>query len=487
MLDLALTSFVALIIFFGFRRPFIWVLVYLYVDIISPQKITYHMLNSVPISLIAFILAVVGWMFFDRKENVHFTFRQGLILTLLIYCGITTQTAAFPTEAAEKWAWVWKSLVFAMFLPMTLRTRLRIESAALIMCLSAGAIVICGAIKTLAGGGGYGMLRLFVNDNTGLYEGSTISLLAIAIIPLIQWLAKHGTIFPPEKRVKLFANALCFACLLIPIGTEERTGLICAAILGIILLRSVKNKGLYIAMTAVGLFIAVPLLPATYTMRMDTIKNNQADQSAATRLAMWKWTLGYVTDHPFGGGFASNLGSHIKLELLATKGSGNTTAMEKTVITDDQRAFHSSYFEMLGEQGWPGLIMWLLLNFGGMIQLEGTRRKLKGSNDPRDRSDSALATALQQGHLCYLVGAAFVGIAYQPFVYMLIGLQIALSEMVARRVRDRQPKAARQMVVPAGKQAPVAQPNGHAPLPAQPLVPTLRPGGAPGRGFNPAT
>ena len=144
-----------LILAMGMRRPFIWVLVYLYVDIISPQKITYHMLNAIPISLIAFILAVMGWLIFDRKENVHFTGRQALILMLLIYCGITTQTADFATEAAEKWAWVWKSLVFAMFLPMTLRTRLRIEAAALVMCLAAGGIVICGAIKSLLGGGGY--------------------------------------------------------------------------------------------------------------------------------------------------------------------------------------------------------------------------------------------------------------------------------------------------------------------------------------------
>ena len=35
--------------------------------------------------------------------------------------------------------------------------------------------------------GGYGTLKLFVNDNTGIYEGSTLSTVAIAIIPLIWW------------------------------------------------------------------------------------------------------------------------------------------------------------------------------------------------------------------------------------------------------------------------------------------------------------
>ena len=33
---------------------------------------------------------------------------------------------------------------------------------------------------TIAGGGGYGTLRLFVPENAGLYEGSTLSMMAIA-------------------------------------------------------------------------------------------------------------------------------------------------------------------------------------------------------------------------------------------------------------------------------------------------------------------
>ena len=52
--------------------------------------------------------------------------------------------------------WAWKALAFAAFLPLTLRTRLRIEALLLFMTLSAGSIIIVGGIKTLAGGGGYG-------------------------------------------------------------------------------------------------------------------------------------------------------------------------------------------------------------------------------------------------------------------------------------------------------------------------------------------
>jgi len=118
VLDLFLAGFMALVLLMGLRRPFIWVLAYLYVDIVSPQKISFSLLTNVQLSLIVFLLAVIGWMFFDRKEGVAFTFRQFLMVFLLVYCGITTQSADFPVNAAEKWGWVWKSLVFAIFLPL---------------------------------------------------------------------------------------------------------------------------------------------------------------------------------------------------------------------------------------------------------------------------------------------------------------------------------------------------------------------------------
>ena len=64
--------------------------------------------------------------------------------------GTTTLNADFPVDALDKWDWVWKALVFAVFLPFTLRTRLRIEALLLFMILSAASIIIVGGIKTLA-------------------------------------------------------------------------------------------------------------------------------------------------------------------------------------------------------------------------------------------------------------------------------------------------------------------------------------------------
>ena len=257
MIDLALTAFVFAVLAAGVRRPFLWVLAYVYIDILAPQKISWILLTHLPISLIAFVLAFAGWAYMDSKAGSRFSFRQGLIALLLAYCGLTTLSADLPEFAAEKWSWVWKALVFAVFLPLTLRTRLRMEALTLIMVLSAAAIIIPAGIKTLASGGGYGSLHLLVNDNTGLYEGSTLSMVAVAIIPLVLWLARFGTIILPGRVTWLFAAALSFACLLIPVGTQTRTGLICIAVLAVLLLRSARHRLLYLGLGGAVLLLSL--------------------------------------------------------------------------------------------------------------------------------------------------------------------------------------------------------------------------------------
>ncbi len=433
MLDLAITCFVFALLALGLRRPFVWVLAYLYIDILTPQRISWGLLASLPISLIAFLLAFGGWLMIDSKTDSRFTLRQGLIALLLVYCGLTTLSADYADSAVEKWAWVWKALFFAIFLPLTLRTRLRIEAAALTIVLTVGAIVICGGIKTLAGGGGYGTLRLFVADNAGIYEGSTLSTISIAIVPLIWWLARFGTIFPRGRLVTLFAAALTFAALLIPIGTQTRTGLLCIALLGVLSLRAVKRRFLYLAMGGVLALAAIPFLPESYTKRMSTIENHHSDQSASTRVAVWMWTLDYVKDHPFGGGFDAYRGNRLRVPTSKAVGTGNNVTIQTEYHEEVGRAYHSAYFEMLGEQGYPGFLLWAWIQLLGIWQMERLRRRWMKRAAPGREWIAPLANALQLSQMVYFVGALFVGIAFQPVMFMLIGLQCGLWSY-ARRI-----------------------------------------------------
>ena len=434
MRDLVFVAFLAAIFGMGLRRPFILVLAYVYIDIVSPQRLTYILLNTVPISLVAVALAVGGWLLMDDKSDSRFTPRQGLIVVLLLYCWATTAGADFPLDAKDKWDWVWKCLAFAAFLPLTLRTRLRIEALLLFMILSAASIIIVGGIKTAAGGGGYGQLDLMVNNNSGLYEGSTISTVAIAIIPLIAWFMRYGTIFRPDWKVKGFCLCLIFACVLIPIGTSTRTGTLCTILVVLLSLRNARRKVLYVSLIAAAGLVAVPFLPASFTDRMSTIKSHDADESASTRLAVWQWTIDYAKQHPFGGGFEAYRGNHIRYEIKRVAGADGSAAPAVTdqAVTDKARGYHSAYFEMLGEQGYLGLALWLAISVIGLVRMEVLRRRYR---DPDGAFGWAgpLAAALQTAHLVYLLGAAFIAIAFQPFVYMLIGAQIGLDSYLARR------------------------------------------------------
>lgn len=439
MRDLIFVGYLGLILLLAFKRPFIFTLIYAYIDIVAPQRLSYFMLNSVPLSLIVFALAVLGFLISDDKKDVRIAPRWVLMILLLAYCGYTTTIADEPLFAQEKWAWVWKALVFAAFLPLTLRTRLRIEALALTMVLCASALIVTGGIKTALGGGGYGVLVLLIDNNSGLYEGSIISTVSIAIIPLMLWLAKHGTIFKPEWRVYVYTAALILAALLIPVGTQARTGLVCIVVLAVLLLRFNRYRFAYAAAAVTIAIMSIPFLPQSFVERMETIENYEQDESASTRIAVWSWTWEYVKQNPMGGGFDAYRQNKISYEIEVIDENGLATGEIESGtkdIEDEGRAYHSSYFEMLGEQGWPGLIIWLLIHVGGVWRMEVVRRMYQKRNREDEAWVAPLAIALQNAQIIYLVGSVFVAIAFQPFVYMLIGLQIGLDTYLARRRKE---------------------------------------------------
>lgn len=432
MLDLVFLAFIGYVLALGLRRPFIWVLLYVYIDILAPQRIGYSIISTMPMSLIAFAAAFGGWLALDRKTGARFTLRQGLMLALLIYCWWTTGNAAFPVEAATKWDWVWKALLFAIFLPLTLTTRARIEGLALVLLLSVATIVIGTGLKTVLGGGGYENLKFFVNDNSGIYESSTLATVAIGLVPLLWWFVRHGTVFRSHWAVTAFAVALTFACLLVPIGTEARTGLLCIAALGGLMLRYTKRRFMFVAGAAVLGLTALPFLPQSYYDRMATLAAPGGDESASTRMAVWEWTVDYAAQNPFGGGFDAYRGNRFSYTMPVKEVSGNTTTVEYREVIDEGRAFHSSIFEMLGEQGWPGLMIWLALHGLGLWQMERIQRGWRDRTDEATRWIAPLAAALQMGAVIYIVGALFQGIAYQPVMLMLVGLQIGLNTYCKR-------------------------------------------------------
>jgi O-antigen ligase len=201
-------------------------------------------------------------------------------------------------------------------------------------------------------------------------------------------------------------------------------------------IRNARRKFLYLGLIGASAALAVPFLPASFTQRMSTIENHQADESASTRVAVWAWTIDYAKSHPFGGGFDAYRGNHIRYEIRkADPAAGPAGAVTDTAVTDKARGYHSAYFEMLGEQGYPGLAIWVSISLIGLFRMEVLRRRYR-ERDGEFAWAGPLAAALQTAHCVYLLGAAFIAIAFQPFIYMLIGAQIGLDTYLARRRKE---------------------------------------------------
>jgi O-antigen ligase len=74
----------------------------------------------------------------------------------------------------------------------------------------------------------------------------------------------------------------------------------------------------------------------------------------------------FAKHNPFGGGFEAYRQNKVSYKTINTDYAGkNNAALETNDIVEKGRAYHSAYFEMLGEQGYPGLGLWLTLHLWG--------------------------------------------------------------------------------------------------------------------------
>jgi len=214
-----------------------------------------------------------------------------------------------------------------------------------------------------------------------------------------RWLCGLPSMAPSSNRIVIFAS------LLIPVGTEARTGLLCIAALAVLLLRDVKRRMTFLVAGAALGVAALPFLPQSYYDRMATIAQPGGDESASTRLAVWEWTLDYAQRNPLGGGFDAYRGNSFTYEMPVKEEVGNTTSVEYREVTDEGRAYHSAVFELLGEQGYPGLVIWMLLHGLGIWQMEKIRSRWRGRTAEGETWQAPMAQALQIAGIIYFVGA----------------------------------------------------------------------------------
>ncbi|WP_291141299.1 DUF5935 domain-containing protein [Hydrogenophaga sp.] len=401
----------------GFQASFIFVLAYVWVDIFTPQQIAFSLISSVPVSLILGLCVFVS--FFRLPKDAYVKARAVTWITLLFgfWMTLTLFWAAVPGPALGKWDWAFKSVMFSALVPFFLRTRVHIEAMLWTLVISGIAHCIPFGFKVLISGGGYGKPLGLILSNHGLGEGSTLALISVCLVPMCLYLYKHQTLVPYKRAAKVMLGGFIALAVLTSIGTYARTGLIALGLLSALLIMRSKSKFTYLMVVAIGVAIVASIASDQWISRMETI-GDDTEGSAMGRVAVWLWTLDYVATHPWGGSFEVYRINVSKM-LLADGSTLEVTG----------KAFHSIYFEVLGETGVPGIICFLLL---ALLTRNAFARVSKRIAPPGEEWIQDAARYLLFTLYVFMAGGAFVGIGFQSFFYYLVAFGMAMTNLSNR-------------------------------------------------------
>ena len=270
-----------------------------------------------------------------------------------------------------------------------------------VAAMSIGFYGFKGGVFTIATGGRY---LVWGPEGSFLSGNNEIALALTMVMPLLWYLWKQ-TDGKWVKRALAAGFVLCLAS--VTASYSRGAYLAIAAMLGAIWWRS-DRKWLGAGLMVIATMLAFGLMPEKFTQRVDSIAEYKDDASAMGRINAWQFATNVALDHPVtGGGY----------------GVFNREAFHR--YAPDPEAFHdahSIYFEILGEQGFVGLA--LFLGFAGFAFLESQRIRKATRDDPEKAWAFDLVTALQASAIAYAVGGAFLGLAYLDLPYQLVALVV---------------------------------------------------------------
>jgi putative inorganic carbon (HCO3(-)) transporter len=171
--------------------------------------------------------------------------------------------------------------------------------------------------------------------------------------------------------------------------------------------RSDSKAVVGVLLVVVGVAL-IGFMPDTWMSRMETIGEYQEDSSAMGRINAWQMAWNLASHNFFGGSFGI-----YNLETFGRYAPNPT----------DVHAAHSIYFQVLGEQGFLGLFIFLLL--WALVWKGAGRMRKQGLKQPETRWVSDLGSMCQVSLAGYAIGGAFLSLAYFDLPYNILILVVA--------------------------------------------------------------
>ena len=402
MRDLIVTAIIFGGLFFVFRRPHYGIYLWSWLAYMNPHRLCWGFAYTFPFALIVAIVTLFSYLMSKESKRIPWTAEIVVLLLFnawMIFCNLF---AFYPDFAWTEWNKVWKIQLMTLVTIMLISDRERLHWLVWVIAVSLGFYGIKGGIFTIIHGGVYqvrGPFGTFIGGN------NEIALALIITVPLIRYLHLQAT----KNWVRWGLAGAMVLTGVAAIGSQSRGALVAMLAMGVFLWLKSRGKimtGIYMA---VAISIMAMVMPQKWYDRMNTIQNYEQDDSAQGRINAWYTAYAVAKDRITGGG----------LDMFKP-GTFKRYAPDPNNIHD----VHSIYFEVMGELGFTGFALFMLL---GLLTWWKAGKVIKRCRkNPQVKWAVDLASMTQVSLIGFATGGAFLGLAFFDLYYHLVAIIVIL-------------------------------------------------------------
>jgi probable O-glycosylation ligase (exosortase A-associated) len=416
MRDLIIGLLILAPMLMALRHPWIGALGWTWISTMNPHAYSWRV-SSMPVAAAMAGATFIGLLISSDKKRFFITRETFVLMLFMTWITITLPFSFYVDNSAEMWNRVIKIDFMILVTLIVIHSHKHLVAFVWVVAGSLAFYGVKGGLFTLATGGSY---RVWGPDNSYIAGNNEIALALAMIIPLL-WFLRGTLVKPWPRRAMVAAMALCAIASL---GSQSRGALLAIGAMFTMFWFRGRHK-LVTGVVLVVLSIAVLVfMPDSWTQRMGTIKTYDQDASAMGRINAWHMAFNLAKSNLFGGGFE-----------IYTQKIFNMYAPDPT----DVHAAHSIYFMVLGEQGFIGLFLFLLL---WALTWGSTRKMMReGRKQPETKWLADLGAMIQASFVGYFVGGAFLSLSYYDLPYNLMVMVIVGCKYLERKEWLNEPAA----------------------------------------------
>ena len=400
MRDLLMISFILGGALWALRQPWIGVMLWTWVSIMNPHRYTWRA-SEWPLAAIVAGCTLIGLMMTRDRRSPLAGPPAWTLLIFMVWVSVVLPLSFDVEGSYGMYSRVMKIDLMILVTVALIYTRQHIWWLVLITTFSLGFYGVKGGIFTIVSGGSF---RVWGPPDSFIEGNNELALALIILIPLLRFIQLQLA----SKWARHAMLAAMLLCAVAAIGSQSRGALLAIVGMGGFLWWRSEQKVLSGVAIAVVAAAVVAFMPDQWSGRMNTIQTYDQDASALGRINAWWMTFNLAKDRIIGGGFD-----------IYTQQLFQIYAPDPT----DIHVAHSIYFQILGEQGFIGLFLFLLM--WALVWLSAGWLRKHGRVQASTHWASDLGAMCQVSLVGYAVGGAFLSLAYFDLPYILLVLVVA--------------------------------------------------------------